>query len=137
MARSLRIGLLGLGNVGAAVASTILNKKEMLARRVGAPLELRRVLVHDRDKPRPIDRSFLCFDPDDILDDPDIDLVVEMLGGEHPAYEYIVRALSAGKHVVTASKEVMAKHGPEILALAAEKRVDISFEASVGGGIPV
>lgn len=137
MARSLRIGLLGLGNVGAAVARTILDKNELLARRVGAPLELRRVLVHDPDKPRPIDRSLLCFDASQILEDPEIDLVVEMMGGEHPAYEYIVQALSAGKHVVTASKEVMAKHGPEILALAAEKRVDVSFEASVGGGIPV
>ena len=137
MARPLRIGLLGLGTVGTAVAHALLDKDDVLARRVGAPLELRRILVSDPVKERSVDRSLLCFDPDDILGDPDIDLVVEVWGGEHPAYEWIVGALTAGKHVVTANKEVMAKHGPEILALAAEKGVDISFEASVGGGIPV
>lgn len=119
------------------MARAILEKNELLTRRVGAPLELRRVLVRDPEKPRVIDRRLLCFDAAAVLDDPEIDLVVEVMGGEHPAHEYIVRALSARKHVVTANKEVMAKHGPEILALAAEKRVEISFEASVGGGIPV
>lgn len=137
MARPLRIGLLGLGNVGSAVAQALLEKHDLLARRVGAPLELRRVLVRDPAVPRSVDPALLCYDATSILDDPDIDLVVEVLGGEHPAYDYIVQALSKGKHVVTANKEVMAKHGPEILALAAEKQVDISFEASVGGGIPV
>ncbi len=137
MARPLRIGLLGLGTVGTAVAHALLDKDDVLARRVGAPLELRRILVSDPLKERSVDRSLLCFDADEILRDPEIDLVVEVWGGEHPAHEWIIAALSAGKHVVTANKEVMAKHGPEILALAAEKGVDISFEASVGGGIPL
>lgn len=137
MARALRIGLLGLGNVGLPVARTLLDKGDLLAGRVGAPLELRRILVRDPEKPRGVPQELLTFDASEILDNPEIDLVVEVMGGEHPAHEYILRALSAGKPVVTASKEVMAKHGPEILALAAEKNVDISFEASVGGGIPV
>ena len=133
----LRIGLLGLGVVGSAVAKTLLEKGDSLARRIGRPLELTRVLVHDPDKPRPINAELLTLDPGAILEDPRIDLVVELMGGEDPAHEYIVRALRAGKHVVTANKEVMAKHGPEILAIAAERGLHISFEASVGGGIPV
>ena len=133
----LRIGFLGLGVVGSAVASTLIEKGDSLARRIGRPLQLKRVLVHDPHKLRPIDRGLITLDPDEILDDPAIDLVVEMMGGENPAHDYIVRALRAGKHVVTANKEVMAKHGPEILAIAAERAVYISFEASVGGGIPV
>jgi len=137
VAEPLRIGFLGLGVVGAGVARALLEKHETFSMRIGRPLELRRVLVRDPDKVRIVDRSLLTFDADDILNDPQIDLVVEMLGNENPAHDYIVRALRAGKHVVTANKEVMAKHGPEILAIAAEQGVDISFEASVGGGIPV
>jgi homoserine dehydrogenase len=133
----LRIGFLGLGVVGSAVANALLEKGESLERRIGRPLELTRVLVRDPAKDRAIDRALLSVDPDLILDDPSIDLVVEMMGGEYPAHDYVVRALRAGKHVVTANKEVMAKHGPEILAIAAERGVHISFEASVGGGIPV
>ncbi|MSQ24139.1 MAG: homoserine dehydrogenase [Chloroflexi bacterium] len=137
MARPLRIGLLGLGPVGMAVAKAIQDKDKVLERRIGAPLELRRVWTRTRGLPRSVDDSLLCYDVEEILSDPEIDLVVELLPGEHPAYEYVKRALLAGKHVVTGNKEVMAKHGPEILSLAAEKHVDISFEASVGGGIPV
>jgi homoserine dehydrogenase len=135
--RPLRIGVLGLGVVGSAVAEALTGKREILSRRVGRPLELRRVLVRDRGKARPIHLSLLCYEPSEVLDDPEIDLVVEVLGGENPAHDYILQAIRAGKHVVTANKEVMAKHGPEILALAAENHVDVSFEASVGGGIPV
>jgi homoserine dehydrogenase len=133
----LRIGLLGLGVVGSAVANALIEKGDFLARRIGRPLEVKRVLVRDPAKARPIDRALLTLNPEDILDDPSLDLVVELMGSENPAHDYIVRALRAGKHVVTANKEVMAKHGPEILAIAAEHGVHISFEASVGGGIPV
>ena len=76
-------------------------------------------------------------DPADVLDDPDVQIVVEMMGGEEPAHEYILRAIANGKHVVTANKEVMAKHGPSIVAAAASKGLDVAYEASVGGGIPV
>ncbi|MBM2809350.1 MAG: thrA [Chloroflexi bacterium] len=137
MVPPLRIGLLGLGVVGSAVARALIDKADLLTHRVGRPLELRRVLIRDASKPRSIDPSLISANADDILDDPETDLIVEVMGGEQPAHDYIVRALRAGKHVVTANKEVMAKHGPEILAIAAERGVDISFEASVGGGIPV
>ncbi|HZT05736.1 MAG TPA: homoserine dehydrogenase [Chloroflexota bacterium] len=137
MEKPFRIGLLGLGVVGTAVAHALVQKRGVLERRIGCPIELRRALVRDPDRSRPIDPSLITLNADDILDDPAIDVVVEVMGGEDPAHAYILRALRAGKHVVTANKEVMAKHGPEILTLAAEHGVDISFEASVGGGIPV
>src|SRR5687767_6032305 len=133
----LRIGLLGLGVVGTAVAHALLEKGDLYARRVGRRLELRRALIHDPSKPRSIPADLLTFDAAAILDDPEIDLIVEVIGGENPAHDYIVQALRSGKHVVTANKEVMAKHGPAILAIAAEHGAEISFEASVGGGIPV
>ena len=79
----------------------------------------------------------LTTNASDILDDPEINVVIELLGGENPAHEYMKRAILNGKHVVTANKEVMAKHGVELLQLAQEKNVDIGFEASVGGGIPL
>jgi homoserine dehydrogenase len=126
-----------MGVVGSAVARALIEKGDLLGRRTGRPLELRRVLVRDPSKARYVDQSLLSLDPNDVLDDPAIDLIVEMMGGENPAHDYIVRALRSGKHVVTANKEVMAKHGPEILTIAAEEGVHCSFEASVGGGIPV
>jgi len=129
--------MLGLGVVGTGVARALIEKGDLLAERIGRPLELRRALVRDLQKPRPIHLDLLTTDPSDVLENPEIDLVVEVMGGEIPAHEYIVRALRAGKHVVTANKEVMAKHGPEILTIAAEQGAEISFEASVGGGIPV
>src|SRR5947207_940712 len=99
-----RIGLLGLGVVGSAVATALIDKRESLERRVGSPLELKRVLIRDEQKPRSLDSALLTTDPNAILDDPTIDLVVEVMGGEDPAHAYIVRALGAGKHVVTANK---------------------------------
>ncbi len=100
---------------------------------------VRRVAVREPGKPRgvPIDGSLLTTDSLAVVDDPQVDVVVELIGGELPAKDYIVRALRAGKHVVTANKEVVAKHGPELLDLASANGVNLYFEASVGGGIPV
>jgi homoserine dehydrogenase len=131
------VGLLGLGVVGSGVARTLIEKRESIARRVGQPLELRGVLVRDTARSRPVSNLPLFTDPDAVLADPDVQIVVEVLGGEEPAHTYIRRAIEAGKHVVTANKEVMAKHGPELVAAAAARGVDIAYEASVGGGIPV
>ena len=100
-------------------------------------MELRRILVRDPSKPRDLAPAPLTTDVREILDDPGIDIVVEVMGGEQPAHQYLLQALARGKHVVTANKEVMAKHGPEIVAQAAERGVDVAYEASVGGGIPV
>jgi homoserine dehydrogenase len=134
----LGIGLLGLGVVGSGVARILPAKSEALFGHLGARLSIRRVLVRDREKPRgvAIDRACLTTDPNDVLDDPEIDIVVEVIGGELPTYGYLRRAIEAGKHIVTANKEVLAKHGPELLALAAKHGVGVKYEASVGGGIP-
>jgi len=130
--------LLGLGVVGGGVAGALSERAETYSSRVGAALNLCRVLVRDPNKKRPvkIDPGLLTVRPEEALSG-DVDIVVELMGGEHPAYELMKDSLSRGRYVVTANKEVMAKHGPELLALAAEKGVDILYEASVGGGIPI
>lgn len=137
MKNEVNVGLLGLGVVGSAVAKALLEKTEMISNRVGVPVRLRRVLVRSRDRERPVPASMLTYEASDILDDPDIDMVVEVMGGEKPAHSYLLQAVERGKQVVTANKEVMAKFGPEIMAAADRMGVDVAFEASVGGGIPV
>ena len=140
MAQSpLNVGLIGLGTVGAQVAERMLTWSAQLGRRAGVELCLRRVLVRDLSKRRSIEieSELLTTDPSDVLDDPAIQVLVEVAGGDEPMRGYLERAIRAGKHVVTANKVVMAKHGPELLDLAAEKNVDVYFEAAVGGGIPL
>ncbi len=136
---SLNVGLIGLGTVGGQVAERMLTWSPQLARRAGIELCLRRVLVRDIKKPRAVSIApeLLTDDPKELLDDPEIQIVVEVAGGDAPMHSYLERAIRAGKHVVTANKVVMAKHGPELLDLAAERNVDVYFEAAVGGGIPL
>ena len=133
------VGLMGLGVVGGGVARALLNPEGTVSRRVGCPVRLKKVLVRDMAKARPVDvpPELLTTEPAAILSDPDVRVLVEVIGGESPAWPYIHEALSAGKHVVTANKEVMAKHGTELTALAAARKVNLAFEASVGGGIPI
>ena len=129
--------MLGLGTVGARVAARILDGPPA---RPGTPgLRLVRALVRDPSKPRPlaVPEGLLTTDPAAVIDDPSVGVVVEVMGGEEPARSYIERALRGGKHVVTANKLVMARHGPEILELAGEMNLDVHFEAAVGGGIPL
>lgn len=137
MKQEVNVGLLGLGVVGSAVAEALTEKSEMISTRVGCPVRLRRVLIRNADKKRPVSPSLLTLDPSAILDDPEIDIVVEVMGGERPAHEHLLHAIEQRKQVVTANKEVMAKFGPEIMAAASRAGVDVTFEASVGGGIPV
>ncbi len=134
-----RVGLLGLGTVGSGVAEILTRKRADVEREIGLPVRLCRVLVRDPEKRRgfAVDPSLLTSDPADILDSPDVNMVVEVMGGVEPAGRYIRRAMESGKQVVTANKELVAKHGPELLALAAERNVDFHYEASVGGGIPL
>jgi homoserine dehydrogenase len=136
---SIGIGLMGLGVVGGGVAQALTERAEALANQVGCPLSLRKILVRDLRKRRTVkmERYLLTTDPTEVIADPEIDIVIEVIGGESPALDYIREAIARGKHVVTANKEVMAKHGPELLSLAKEKGVDILYEASVGGGIPL
>ena len=139
MTREIGVGIVGLGVVGGGVARALLERREYFARQVGASLVVRRAAVRDLSKPRTVElgAGVLTNDVNAVMDDPAIDIVVEVIGGEEPAGSFIRRALSAGKHVVTANKELMAKSGPELLADAHARGLDIMFEASVGGGIPL
>ena len=135
----INVGLMGLGVVGGGVASALLQEPSPVAKSVGLPVNLRRVLVRDRSRPRDVEvpSELLTTNAEDILDDPEIDILIEVMGGSDPASSYFRRALESGKHVVTANKEVMAKDGAELIALARANRVSLLFEASVGGGIPI
>src|SRR5438270_2765408 len=138
-ARPLKVGLIGLGTVGSQVADRMLQWREQLSRRAGVELCLEKVLVRDVAKRRTVDvdARLLTAEASDLLDDPAIEVVLEVAGGDEPMRTYIERAIRGGKHVITANKVVMARHGPELLDLAAEKNVDVYFEAAVGGGIPL
>lgn len=138
-AETLRVGLLGLGTVGTGVARFLVERGAGLAQTFGCSLELVKVLVRDPTRPRAVglDPSLITTSPSDVLDDRDVDVVVEVMGGEDPAFAYMRRALDRGKHLVTANKEVLAKHGLELLRLAADRDVDLYYEASVGGGLPL
>jgi homoserine dehydrogenase len=134
----LNVGLIGAGTVGAEVANLLLTSPDVLRQRAGCELTLRRVAVRDGDKLRPrVPTRLLTSDVSQILDDPQIDVVVELAGGEEPARSYLAQAIRNRKHVVTANKVVMARHGPELLELAEEMDVEVFFEAAVGGGIPL
>ncbi|HMR77312.1 MAG TPA: homoserine dehydrogenase, partial [Polyangiaceae bacterium] len=111
---------------------------EYLASRVGAPLEVRHVLVRDPEKDRvpECESAWITTDPEVVLGS-DVDVVVEVMGGESPAKNYVARAISSGKGVVTANKLLLAKHGPDLVEQAIAAGVDLAFEASVGGGIPI
>ena len=137
MSTRIGIGLLGLGTVGAGVAS-ILQTPEGRHPLI-ADLDLVRVAVRDLNRPRPIalDASLLTTSPEAVIDDPGVDVVVEVMGGIEPARTLIMRAISAGKSVVTANKSVIARHGEEIAAAAADAGVYVLIEAAVGGGIPI
>ena len=133
------VGLIGLGVVGGGVAQALLERRDYFARQVGAPLVVRKAVVRDLAKPRTVELppGMLTTDVNAVLGDPAVDIVVEVIGGEEPAGSFIRSALERGKHVVTANKELMAKSGPELLTSAHGRGLDIMFEASVGGGIPL
>lgn len=136
---SIGVGLLGAGVVGGGVARILHDKGGQLGALVGCPVSLEGVLVRDLGKDRPggPPAELLTTRIEDILDNPRVQVVVEVMGGETPALDYLLNSISLGKHVVTANKEVMARHGPDILALAQKKGVQVLFEASVAGGTPI
>ena len=131
-----RVAILGFGVVGGGVADLILNNKKELSGYLGCEVELTHILDL-RDFPDSPLASLVTHDFGDILADESVDTVIEVMGGEHPAYEYTCAALVAGKNVITSNKEVVARHGDEFVRLALESGVSYRFEAAVGGGIPV
>ena len=135
----INVGLMGLGVVGGGVAAALLGQREGITRKIGRPVNLKKILVRDPAKPREsgVPTDLLTTNPEEILTDLAIHVVVEVMGGTQPAARYLKDALAGGKHVVTANKEVMARHGPELMSLAQGSGVNLLFEASVGGGIPI
>ena len=138
MSKEISIGLLGSGTVGTGVVRVLKENAEDIAKKVGGRLAIKKVLVRDISKKREyLEDVQLTDNADDILNDPEIDIVVELLGGQHPAREYMLKAMENGKHVVTANKDVVAQFGHDLFDMAEAKGVDFKFEASVGGGIPI
>ncbi len=137
--KPVRLGLLGCGTVGGGVVRLLRANHEYVARSVGAPLEIARVLVRDPAKARvtELERTLVTTDPEAVLGDPTIDIFVEVMGGVAPTRLFVERALDSGRSVVTANKMLLAMFGPDLVARAIERRVDLAFEGSVGGGIPV
>lgn len=138
-ARPVRIALLGGGTVGGGVLRLLSENRDALAQKIGAPLEVAHVLVRDANKARvPECRpEWLTTDPERVFGDANLDVVIEVMGGENPAKGYVERAIDRGLTVVSANKFLLAKHGPALLERAQQAGVDLAFEASVGGGIPI
>ena len=133
------VGIVGFGTVGSGVAKILLENAALIRRRVGVPIEVVRIADLDttRDRGMALPAGVLVKDAKQILADPTIDIVVELVGGYDFAKRLILEAIDGGKSVVTANKALLALHGEEIFAAASRKGIDIGFEASVGGGIPV
>jgi len=133
------IGLLGCGTVGSGVVKLLDQNREIISRRSGCPVEIIRVLEMDRARclALGISPDQIAGDIGDIINHPQIDIVVELIGGEEPAFSFIMAAMKKGKHIVTANKDLIAVRGKELFDAASENNVDFYFEGSVGGGIPV
>ncbi|HYG71452.1 MAG TPA: homoserine dehydrogenase, partial [Actinomycetota bacterium] len=137
--RVLRVGLLGCGNVGAAVIRLLEEHRDDIARRAGCRLEVAKVAIRDPSKDRdvPLERSAFVADPMAVIDDPSIDIVCELIGGLEPAGTLVTAAFDRDKPVVTANKELLANRGREMFDASEAKGLDLYFEAAVGGGIPL
>jgi homoserine dehydrogenase len=133
------VGLLGYGTVGQGVAKIITLEGQLLAQKVGSPLSLKKILARRLDAKRgfPAPPGLMTADPTEIVGSPDIQVVVEVMGGIEPARTYILQALAAGQHVVTANKALLAEHGMEIFEAAAKSGREVLFEAAAAGAIPV
>lgn len=136
--KKIKAALLGLGTVGGGVYKLVQRQKEEMVKKSGANLEITRILVHNMNKQREgVDASLLTDNWKKIVEDPEISIVIEVMGGIEPAKTMILEALCAGKNVVTANKDLVAVHGRELLDAAQENQVDFLFEAAVAGGIPI
>src|SRR5712692_8505804 len=138
--KDIKIALLGLGTVGAGVVKVLESHGAELQERAGCRLVLHKVADTDLTRPREgldLGRLPLTADANRVLDDPDVQIVIELVGGLEPARTFIMKALAAGKHVVTANKALLAHHGDEIFAEARRRGVTLAFEAAVAGGIPL
>ena len=139
MKQKINVGIIGLGTVGSGAFRILRDNAELIRHRVGVPVEVTKIAVRDaaRDRGVVIPAGVLTTNPSQVIDDPNIDIVIELIGGYEPARELILAAIARGKHVVTANKALLAADGAEIHEAARRAGVSIGYEASVGGGIPV
>ncbi len=138
MSRKIYAAILGAGTVGTGVYKLCQSMKDDVISKTGAELVVKKVLVRNLDKDRdPIDRELLTDNWKDIIEDKDIEIVIELMGGTTPAKQYILEALEAGKQVVTANKDLLAEHGEEVMGMADKMQADLQFEAAVAGAIPI
>jgi homoserine dehydrogenase len=137
--RKINIGLIGFGNIGCGVVKILQLRKSLLARKIGIEIVIKKICDKDIATKRDVsvDKGSLTRDAYEIINDPQIDIIVELMGGINPAKEFILAALKKGKHVVTANKALLAEHGNELFREASERGKNIYFEASVGAGIPI
>ncbi len=137
--RNIRIGMIGCGVVGQGIMRLLKENAASIEGRLGGKIEVKRIVARSRDKDRGpfVPTSLVTYDANEVLTDPNIDVVVEVIGGVEPAYSYLKRALEAGKSVVTANKALLAARGHELFELAESRGVDLYFEAAVAGGVPV
>ena len=137
--RQINIGILGLGVVGGGTVRVLTENADVIARKVGLPLVIKKIAVRDIGKARDVvvDPRLLTERAEDVTDDPEIDIVCELIGGVSPAHGLVLRAIRNGKNIVTANKEMMAKAGHDLLHEAETRALDFNFEGSVGGGIPI
>jgi homoserine dehydrogenase len=137
--KTINVGLLGFGTIGAGVVKLLARNSFLIEEKLGAGVALKRIADLDvtTDRGVPVAPGVLTNNADEVLSDPEISVVIELIGGYEPARTFVLRAIESGKHVVTANKALLAIHGREIYAAAARKGVEVLFEAAVGGGIPV
>ena len=136
--KKIKIGLLGLGTVGTGVYKLIRMRSDVMEQTVGTQLEIKKILVHNKNKKREgVDESLLTDDWKEILEDEEIQIIIEVIGGMEPAKTMIMEALRAGKNVVSANKDLIAEEGRELFDAAREHGKDFLFEAAVAGGIPI
>src|SRR5688572_28882156 len=138
MKQKINVGMIGLGTVGTGTLRILQDNADLIRRRVGVPIEVSKIAVRDihRDRGMKVPAGVLTDVPSQVTEDPDIDIVVELIGGYEPARQLILEAIARGKHVVTANKALLAVHGAEIHEAARRAGITIGFEGSVGGGIP-
>ncbi len=137
--REIKIGVLGLGVVGSGTVRILQENAEAISQRVGAKLVVKKIAVRSLDKPRAVtvDRALLTTDPYEVIDDPEIEILAELIGGVEPAHEYVMKAIQNGKNIITANKEMMAKAGHDLMEAAGDAKKDFFLEGSVAGGIPI
>jgi homoserine dehydrogenase len=137
--KTINLGLIGLGTIGTGVVKVLRDNSALIEKRLGVSLVIKRIADLDikRDRGVPADKSILTTDAKKIINDDEIDIVIELIGGYEPALSFIMQSISNKKHIVTANKALLAKHGQEVFEAIKKHKVNIGFEASVGGGIPI